>query len=130
MNDYAEESTKSDLIKKIRLSLSKQICKNNKNEDGVISAFEISDATLEKFVPNIEEGDDAIVRIDGDFAEDFADKLNKKIKKLNLEKPILLVPMELRHIIFTLLSNYMNNITVLSREEIGYNAPIELIAEI
>lgn len=130
LNDFAEESSKSDLIKKIRLSLSKQICKNNKGEDGVISAFEISDATLDKFVPNIEEGDDAIVRIDADFAEKFADKLNKKIKKLNIENPKLLVPMELRHVIFTLLCNYMNNITVLSREEIGYNAPIEVIAEI
>ena len=130
LNDFAEESTKSDLIKKIRLSLSKQICKNNKGEDGVISAFEISDATLDKFVPNIEEGEDSIIRIDADFAEKFADKLNKKIKKLNIEKPKLLVPMELRHIIFTLLCNYMNDITVLSREEIGYNAQIEVIAEV
>ena len=130
LNDFAEESSKSDLIKKIRLSLSKQICKNNKGEDGVISAFVISDATLDKFVPNIEEGDDSIVRIDADFAEKFADKLNKKIKKLNIENPKLLVPMELRHVIFTLLCNYMNNITVLSREEIGYNAPIEVIAEV
>jgi flagellar biosynthesis protein FlhA len=130
LNDFAEESTKSDLIKKIRLSMSKQICKNNRGDDGVISAFEISDATLDKFVPNIEEGEDSIVRIDADFAEKFADKLNKKIKKLNIENPKLIVPMELRHIIFTLLCNYMNNITVLSREEIGYNAPIEVIAEI
>lgn len=130
LNDFADESSKSDLIKKIRLSMSKQICKNNKNDDGVISAFEMSEATLDKFVPNIEEGEDSIIRIDADFAEKFADKLSKKAKKLNIENPKLLVPMDLRHLIFTLLCNYMNNITVLSREEIGYNAQIEVIAEI
>ena len=85
---------------------------------------------MDKFVPCVEEGEDSIIRIDADFAEKFADKLNKKIKKLNIENPKLLVPMELRHILFSLLCNYMNNITVLSREEIGYNAPIEVIAEI
>lgn len=130
LNDFAEESSKSDIIKKLRLSMSKQICKNNRNDDGVISAFEMSEATLDKFVPNIEEGEDSIIRIDADFAEKFADKLNKKAKKLNIDNPKLLVPMDLRHLIFTLLCNYMNNITVLSREEIGYNAPIEVIAEI
>ncbi|MBO6088436.1 FHIPEP family type III secretion protein [bacterium] len=130
LNDFAEESSRGDIIKKIRLSMSKQICKNNKGENGVISAFEMSETTLDKFIPNIEEGEDSIIRIDADFAEKFADKLNKKIKKLNIENPKLLVPMEFRHLIFTLLCNYMNNITVLSREEIGYNAPIEVIAEI
>ena len=130
LNDFAQESTKSDLIKKIRLSLSRQICNQNKNQDGVISAFEISEQTLEKFMPSFEEDEDAIIRIDAGFAEKLAEKLNKYIKKFELENPKLLVPLEFRHLIFTLLSNYMNNITVLSREEIGCNAEIEIIAEI
>ncbi len=130
INDFAADSTKSDLIKKLRLSLSRQICKNNQNSEGIISAFEISEETLDKFCPNFDENDDAIIRIDADFAEQLADKLNKKIKKLNIENPKLLVPLEFRHLIFTLLSNYMNNITVLSREEIGCNAQIEIISEI
>ncbi len=130
INDFAAESNKSDLIKKLRLSLSRQICQNNQNAEGVISAFEISDATLDKFSPSFDENDDAIIRIDADFAEQLADKLNKKVKKLNIENPKLLVPLEFRHLIFTLLSNYMNNITVLAREEIGCNAQVEVISEI
>ncbi len=130
INDFAADSSKSDLIKKIRLCLSRQICKNNKNENGEINAFEISETTLEKFTPNFDESDDAIIRIDADFAEQLAEKLNKKINKMNIENPKLLVPLEFRHLIFTLLSNYMNNITVLSREEIGCNAKINVIAEI
>lgn len=130
INDFAQETTKSDLIKKIRLSLSKQICKYYKNTDGVISAFEISDKTLDKFMPNFDESDDAIIRIDAGFAETFAEKISKKMVQFNIDNPKLLVPLEFRHLIFTLLSSYLNNITVLSREEIGCNAQIEIISEI
>lgn len=130
INDFAEESTKSDLIKKIRLTLTRQICKNNKDDDGIIRAFEISEKTLEKFMPNFEEDDDAIIRIDAGFAESLAEKLNEKISELNTPNPKLFVPLEFRHLIFSLLSNYMNNVTVLSREEIGCNAHIEIISEI
>ncbi len=130
INDYAEDSTKSDLIKKIRLSLSRKICSNYENENGVISAFEISEKTLDKFMPNFDEGDDSIIRIDAAFAEKLAKKLSKEINRLNIDNPKLLVPLEFRHLIFRLLSNYMNDITVLSREEIGCNSQIEVIANI
>ena len=85
---------------------------------------------MDKFVPNFEEGDDSIVRINAAFAEKFANKLKKKAIELNITEPKLLVPIEFRQLMFTLLSNYMNNITVLSREEIGCKAPIEIIDEI
>ena len=126
----AEDSSKSDLLKKIRLSLSRQICKKNANEDGIITAIEMSEKTLDKFNPNFDESDDAIIRIDADFAEKLAEKLKQKIHQSELDNPKLFVPMEFRHLIFTLLSNYMNDITVLSREEIGCNAQIEIISEI
>lgn len=130
MNDFAEESSKSDLLKKIRLALGRQICRNNKDEDGIIRAFEISEKTLDKFMPNFDEDDNAIVRIDAGFAENLADKLTKEIDKFNVQNPKLFVPLEFRHLIFSLLSNYMNNITVLSREEIGCTTAIEILSEI
>lgn len=130
INDFAEDSSKSDLLKKIRLSLSRQICKNNANQDGIITAIEMSEKTLDKFNPNFDESDDAIIRIDADFAEKLAEKLKQKIKQLDIENPKLFVPMEFRHLIFTLLSNYMNDITVLAREEVGCNAQIEILTEI
>ena len=130
LNDFADESSKSDLIKKVRLSLTRHITKNYQNEDGIIVGFEISEETLEKFMPNFEESEDAIIRIDSSFAETLSDKLAKRIKKLNVKNPILFVPLEFRHLIFSLLSNYLNNITVLSREEISCNSQIEVIEEI
>ncbi len=130
INDYVQDCTKSDLIKKIRLAISRQICKNNMNENGVITAFEISEKTLDKFMPNFDEDDDAIIRIDAGFAETLAEKLKQKIKQNQVQNPKLIVPLEFRHLIFTLLSNYMNEITVLSREEIGCNAHIDIICDI
>ena len=130
INDFAEDSTKSDLIKKIRLTLSRQICDKYKNEDGVISAFEISEKTLDKLTPSFDEGEDAIIRIDAGFAEKLAEKIIKQAKQFEIDVPKLFVPLELRHLIFTLLSNYINNIVVLAREEIGCNAQVDIIAEI
>lgn len=130
INDFAEDCTKADLIKKIRLTLSRQISRKYVNDDGVIQAFEISEKTLDKLTPSFEEDDDAIIRIDAGFAEKLAEKVTKQAKQLEIDSPKLFVPLELRHLIFTLLSNYLNNIVVLSHEEIGCNAKVEIIAEI
>lgn len=130
MNDFAEESAKSDLLKKIRLAMSRKICAQYANEDGIISLFEISEKTLDTFMPSFEEDEDYIIKIDGDFAEKLAQKITKKAKTLGITEPIILVPLELRHLFFTLLSNYMPNITVLTREEIGCNFAIEIITNI
>ena len=130
MNDYAEQGAKSDLLKKVRLSLARKICSNYANENGVISLIEISDKTLDAFMPGFEEDEDFIIKIDGEYAEKLADKIAKKAKQLGLEEIKILVPMELRHLFFTLLSNYLNNIVVLTREEIGCNFGIEIVANI
>lgn len=131
INDFAEDGTKSDILNKIRLSLSRQICKNYTNEDGqTINAFELSDKTYSEMVLGCEEGDDSIITIDGELAETIASKLIKKAKKLNIFEPVLVVPMEYRQIFFTLLSLYINNITVLSQEEIGCLYKFEPLGEI
>ena len=115
------------MIKKLRLTLSRQICNTCKNENNIITAFEISEKTLDKFLVDFEEGDDAIIRIDANFGEKLANKLNKKFALHNIENPKVLAPLELRQLIFTLISNYINGVTVLAREEIGCNAEIEVI---
>ena len=130
LNDYADDSPKSDLLKKIRIALSRQIIKKYVNQDGMISVFEISDKTLEELIPSFEEDDDYIIKVDGDFAEKLAEKVAKKAHQYKINSPKLLVPIEYRQLLFTLLSNYLNDITVLSREEIGCHYPIEIIAQI
>ena len=130
INDYAEDSVKADLLKKIRLALSSKICRQYENEDGTISAFELSDKTFEQILLSCEDGEDSVVKIDGDFAESIANKIIKQSKKLGIDAPKLLVPMDYRQLFYGLLSLYINNITVLANEEIGCNYKLEILGEI
>ena len=125
-----EDIKKSDLLKKLRLALSRQIVKQHVNQDGIISVFEVSDKTVDELIPSFDEDEDFIVKVDGEFAEKLANKIAQKAAQHNIDSPKLLVPLEYRHLLFTLLSNYLNDITVLSREEIGCNYQIEIIANI
>ena len=130
INDYAEDSIKSDLLKKIRLAMANKICKKYENADGSISAFELSDKTYEDIMMSFEDGEDAVVKIDGEFAENLAKKIVKQSKKLGIDTPKLLVPMDYRQLFFGLLSLYINNIIVLANEEIGCNYKLEILGEI
>ena len=130
INDYAEDSVKADLLKKLRLSLAGKICKKYENEDGSISVFELSDKTYEDILMSFEDGDDAVVKIDGDFAENLANKIIKQSQKLGVDVPKLVVPMDYRQLFFGLLSLYINNIVVLANEEIGCNYKLEILGEI
>lgn len=131
INDFSDEGSKVDILNKIRLSLSRQICKSYVNEDGeTISAFEISEKTYSDLVMSCDETEDSLIKIDGTLAEKLANKLMKQAKKLNIYAPKLIVPMEYRQIFFTLLSLHINNITVLAPEEIGCNYKIESLGEI
>ena len=130
INDYAEDSMKADLLKKIRLSLANKICKKYENPDGSISVFELSDKTYEEILMNFEDGEDAVVKIDGEFAENLADKIIKKSKKLGIDTPKLIVPMDYRQLFFFFFFLYINNIVVLANEEIGCNYKLEILGEI
>lgn len=131
INDFAEESGKSDILNKIRLSLSRQICKNYLNSDGEsISAFEMSEKTFSDIVLSCDESEDSLIKIDGTLAEKLANKILRKAKKLNIHAPRLIVPMDYRQIFFTLLSLYINNITVIAQEEIGCAYKIDCLGEI
>lgn len=131
INDYAENSSKSDILNKIRLALSRQICRRYLDADGeTISVFELSDKTYSEMLLGCDESDDNMVTIDGELAEKLAAKITKKSKTLKITSPILLVPMDYRQIFFTLLSLYINDITVLSYEEVGCLYKIQTLAEI
>lgn len=131
INDFADDGSKIDIINKIRLALSRQICSKYTNEDGVtISAFELSEKTYSELALGCDDSDPSIIKIDADFAEKIANKIKRKAKKLNIDVPKIIVPIEYRQILFTLLSLYMNNIVILAHEEIGATYKIEIIGEV
>ena len=113
------------------LALSRQICSKYTNEDGVtISAFELSEKTYSELALGCDDSDPSIIKIDADFAEKIANKIKRKAKKLNIDVPKIIVPIEYRQILFTLLSLYINNIVILAHEEIGAIYKIEIIGEV
>ena len=131
INDFADDGSKVDIINKIRLALSRQICSKYTNEDDVtISAFELSEKTYSDLVMGCDDSDQSIIKIDADFAEKMANKIKRKVKKLNIDVPKIIVPIEYRQILFTLLSLYMKNIVVLAHEEIGASYKLEIIGEV
>ena len=131
MNDYAEDSDRSELLKKIRLVLSRQICKSLSDENGVINAIEISQDTLSELTDAEELIDcEDIVRIDADFAGKLADNIVETAKKADLDIIKIVVPLEYRQLLFIILNSYINNVAVLAHDEISYNYSLEIIKEI
>lgn len=131
INDYSEEASKEDLLDKIRLSLSKYISKKVSNGSGVIQAFDISDKTYEKLFSKL-DSDDNIVRIDGAKLEKIANSIVKKAKiyDLDVANLVILAPIEIRHMLFMILSQFIINIKVLAKEEVANDYTIEILDEI
>ena len=130
LNDFADSCSKSELLMKLRLSIAKQICSKLANPEGTITAFDISEKTLEEFIPSYNEEDNYVVTVDGEFAEKIAKKIIRKAKQFSIENPIIVVPMEFQHLFFTMLSNYINSITVITNEEVGCTFQLEILSEI
>ena len=130
INDFAGESERTDILRKLRLSLGSRIAKNLSNEDGVIKAIEITEDSLievcEKTIDEDETGE--VIRIDAKYADKLAKKLSKLINKYDCTT--ILVPLEFRYLIYKMLSCYFNEVTVTCREEISFYAPIEVYEEL
>jgi len=132
INDYANEPTKEDLLDKVRLAFSKHIVKDLAQE-GELKVIEFTDDTLEMvdgFFHQNDSEDESVIRIDANDVNKIADKINKLVKSKKLIRPILAVPMELRHMVFVILSEFVPNITVLANEELVGDDDIKFIATI
>ena len=130
INDYANEPTKEDLLDKVRLAFSKLIVKDLA-KDGELKVLEFSDETLEKVSGFFDQEDgENIIRIDANDVQSIAFSVNKIAKRKKLERPILVVPMDLRHMVFVILSEFVPNITVLACEELVSDCNIKFIGKV
>ena len=131
INDFSDEPTKEDLLDKIRLSMARLICSKYLSEEDTIQGIEFTDKTmLNMFQAQKEDNEDNIVRLEAVKIEKLVDKLEKTANNLKLDNIILIVPMEVRHMIFMIFSQYINNLTVLAREEVTNYYNYETLAEI
>lgn len=130
INDYANEPTKEDLLDKVRLAFSKLIVKDLA-VDGELKVIELSDETLEKVSGFFNEEDgESIIRIEANDVQEIAERVNKFARTKKLENPVLAVPMDLRHMIFVILSEFVPNITVLANEELVSECNIKFIGKV
>lgn len=131
INDFSDETTKEDLLDKVRLSLARYISKKVSNDDGVIQAFALSDKTY-KSLFGLLDSEDSIVRIEGSKIKKIATSLLKKAKAngVDLNSLVVLTPMEVRHMTFVMLSQFINSVKVIAREEVTNEYVIEIIDEI
>lgn len=131
INDFSDETSKENLLDKIRLSLAKYISKKISNSEGAIQVFELSDKTYQKLFSKLKT-DDNIVKISGTKVEKIANSILKKAEQYNLDlnNLVILTPMEIRHMFFMILSQFISNIRVIAREEIANDYTIEILDEV
>lgn len=131
INDFAEESAKDDLLDKIRLSLSRYISKKVANESGTILALDLSEKTYKSLFSKV-KSEDNIIRIEGAKIEKIAKTILKTVKTndLTIENLVILAPIEIRHMLFVVLSQFISSIKVIAREEVATDYTVEIIGEV
>lgn len=130
INDYANEPTKEDLLDKVRLALSKHIIRDL-TKDEELKVIEFSDELIEKVYDFFKEDEDeSVIRIDSAEVQDIAEKLIKFAKSKKISKPTLAVPMDIRHMVFVILSEFVQDLTVLAHEELVCDYNIKFVGKI
>ncbi len=132
INDFADETDKEELLERIRVSLSRQISKSLCNEnDNTIYAYELSNESIKSFMGDKNKDDD-VIRIESNKIEAVINNLKEKVGKYSpdAKETILIAPMKLRHIIFLILSQMMPNLRVVSREELLFEYPLQILSTI
>ncbi|MBQ3310985.1 FHIPEP family type III secretion protein [bacterium] len=129
INDFSDEACKEALLDKIRFSLSRYICSRYANMEGTIQCLEMTEKTINEIFDENEDTN-SIVKVDGDKVEKMALKLLRFAKDNNLDNIVLAVPIEVRHMVYIILSQYINTLTVLAQEEITSFYNFEVIGEV
>ena len=127
INDFSDEPSKDGLLDKIRLSLAKTISKDITSRGDVVKAIEFSANTLDTMFKLTESEDETVIKVDVKIAEKLAKKLSKLAKNNEIEDILLIVPMEIRHMTFSIFSEFLNNITVVAHEELTNTCPIKVV---
>ena len=112
------------------MALSKHIIKDLA-ENGELKVIELSDETLDTVYSFFKEDEDeAIVRIQADDVQNIAEKIIKFAKSKKITKPIIVAPLDIRHMIFVILNEFVRDLTVLAHEELVSDVNIKFIGKI
>ncbi len=129
INDFSDDNSKSDLLEKIRMALSRQICWSLSNSNKEIAAFELSKETVELMENSLfsHEESENVIKIDGMLFDDFV----KKVEKISAGKDIIIVtPPHLRPVVFALISQLYKDIPTISYDEITPEFELRILGKI
>lgn len=131
INDFSEDSIKENLLEKIRASLSRQISHSIADENRTIYGLNLNDATIQKIRKAV-VSNESTVTIKGNFVK----KITKDIEELtknsnvNIENIALIVPPDIRQILFQIIEQFIPNLSVISTHEVSSEFNLEILGEV
>lgn len=131
LNDLSDEKNKDDIIEKLRLQLSRQICASLSNEDNQISAWGLSQNTIDEINNKLslinDNEENSIIKIEGDFVNNIIDKIDQLPIQAEY---VIVVPYEMRSFLSSILNQFYENLIIISNEEIISEYTLKLLGEI
>ncbi len=131
INDFSAEAIKEDLLEKLRISLSRQICQSIADENRIIYGITLSNKILDKLGKAF-RSNKKTVTINGSFLKKVAKQLNKIIdeSEINSNHIALVIPTDLRQFVYQIFEQIRPNLSVISKAEIASEFDLETICEI
>lgn len=127
INDFSDESTKTDLLDKLRIALSRQISYSLANENKEIWGYQISQKIIDMLENQIDDEQDCIIKIDGSQFNKFKNELKQVFSE---QKGVLVAPSHLRQMLFVLISQIYTDIPVICHEEVSPEFELKILGEI
>lgn len=129
LNDFSDDPNKSDLLDRLRMALSRQICENISNKDKEIFAYELDDETI-KILEKQMQPEDGAIKIDLSKFSKFKKILKETKDELFEKNAVLLVSQQYRQIIFVLVSQLFFDIPVICPEEVALDCKLNILGKI
>ena len=131
INDFSEDSVKENLLEKIRSTLARQISHSIADENRTIYGLNLNNTTIQKIRKAL-VSEETTVTIKGSFIKKMAKdiELLTKNSNVNVENIALIVPPDIRQILFQIIEQFVPNLSVVSAHEISSEFNLEILGEV
>ncbi|MDD3419701.1 MAG: FHIPEP family type III secretion protein [Candidatus Gastranaerophilales bacterium] len=130
INDFSDDAVKDDLFGKIRMSLSRQICASIADENRNIYGITLDAATVAKIQKAL-DSEESTVTIKGGFLKKTFRNIENILKTshVDIENTAVIVPLEIRQIVFHIVEQFIPNLSVIANQELSSEFNVEIIGE-
>lgn len=127
INDFSDETTKADLLDKLRVALSRQICNSYANEHKQIFGYDVSENIIRMLENQVVDEEGGVVKIDGSKFSKFKKELKQVFSE---QKAVLVAPQHLRQLLFILISQIYTDIPVICLEEVSSEYELKILGTV